>query len=475
MSLGADILLKIKAVFDSKPVEEATKKTEELGQAGTNAGQVGINASKGFAAMGQAAAASSGSIGGLASALGNMAQQLPALAGAAGPIGLAIAAFMAWKKAIDSVIESRESLAKGLRDTDLGNSAARVNTLTESYDKLRESILKAAEEAQRFYDAENSKDDAQTGADLAALELEKAQRLGQISPEDQLGRRQAEAEFADRRAGIEDAAARRKAGRNIAAINAQASAAAQDKAAASEQMDALMQEFSDLGGQYARVNEHTTRRANQWWRTRMSSQRVMEGGAAELAGIQAAMSKVAEAIKQAAERIEGADKTSAILKDRAEEAAINKAALVTSQQAAAAARGNEASDIRFAIEDKASKEREKARVKAERERIESLIEEKNRQQEAAEEHFGGLKSSASRRAQDEQREAGEFASVAESYRKKGDRKGYAKAMQDWQREQAEADAASQELLNIGTEAVRVVKGIRQEIDTLKEQLKRVGQ
>lgn len=472
---GADILLKIKAVFDSKPVEEATEKTEELGRAGTNAGQVGINASKGFAAMGQAAAASSGSIGGLASALGNMAQQLPALAGAAGPIGLAIAAFMAWKKAIDSVIKSRESLAKGLRDTDLGNSAARVNTLTESYDKLRESILKAAEEAQRFYDAENSKDDAQTGADLAALELEKAQRLGQISPEDQLGRRQAEAEFADRRAGIEDAAARRKADRNIAAINAQASAAAQDKAAASEQTDALMQEFSDLGGQYARVNERTTRRANQWWRTRMSSQRVMEGGAAELAGIQAAMSKVAQEIKQAAERIEGADKTSAILKDRAEVAAINKAALGTSQQAAAAARGNEASDIRFAIEDKAAQEREQARVKAERERIESLIEEKNRQQEAAEEHFGGLKSSASRRAQDEQREAREYAKVYESYRKKGDRKGAEKAKQDWIREDKEAEEASKVVEEIVRAHVNSMGNFKRQLETLSQQLKRVGQ
>lgn len=475
MSIGADILLKIKAVFESKPIDDATKKTEELGKAGAKAGKGGVDASKGFAAMGQAAAASSGSIGGVASALGGMAQQLPALSAAAGPIGLAIAAFMSWKEAIDSVIESKESMAKGLRDTDLGNAAARVDTLTDSYDNLKASIIKAAEEAQRFYDAENSKDDAQTNADLAALELEKAQRLGQISPEDQLGRRQTAAEFADRRAGIIDAADRRKADRQLEAIKAQASAAEQDKAAASGQTDALMQEYSDLGGQYARVNERTTRRANQWWRTRMSSQRVMEGGSAELTGIKAEMDKVADAIKQAAERIESADQTSATLTDRAKVAAINKAALMTSQSAGAAARGNEASDIRFAVDEKAAKEREQARSKAERDRLQAAIDDKNQQQAAAEERFSGLKDSATRKADTEKREAADARGVAESYRQKGDKKGYAQAMQAAAKETAEAEAASQELLAVGQESVRVIKSLRADLETLKQQLQRVGQ
>lgn len=332
MSLGADILLKIKAVFDSKPVEEATKKTEELGQSGSKAGKGGIDASKGFAAMGQTVAASSGSVGGLASALGNMAQQLPALSAAAGPIGLAIAAFMAWKKAIDSVIESRESLAKGLRDTAAGNVEAGVRSLIRYYNDLQKAIANAADEARLYADAEASKDDAQTKADLAALELDRSRRLASLAPGDTLGARAVDLDAAERRASIEDAAAKRRSDRELAALRAQESASAAAMNAAQGQRGELEGRFSELGGQYASTADRMRSRIDSAW-TPGGKQRAAEEGERELARIAAAMEKVAEEIRAATDTVAKEQRAQYGLSQQAEVNLIGRVTLASQQQA----------------------------------------------------------------------------------------------------------------------------------------------
>lgn len=344
--IGIETTGDTKAVDDAtKKVDNLSKKNEDSAKSSGKAAKGGIDAAKGFATLGQTAAASSGSIGGLASALGGMAQQLPALAGAAGPIGLAIAAFMAWKSAIDAVIASQASLDKGLRDTAIGNTEAAVRSLSEAYDRLGKSIATAAEDARAYTAAENERDDAELAAELAALDLEKAQRLSGLDTGDDIGKRAMELDISERRAAATDAAARRKADREAASIRVQSEAAAAEKALASEQIGELESKYSSLGAQYADVNAQTTRRANQWWRTPASSQRIAEAGSRELKDIQEAMDKVAQEIAKATEDRRNADRALSALAARAEVAEINRSALVTTQQTGFVQRSAERSGI----------------------------------------------------------------------------------------------------------------------------------
>ncbi len=295
--------------------------------------------------MGQAAAASNGSIGGLASALGGMDQQLPALAGAAGPIGLAVAAFMSWKSAIDAVRDAKAGLEKGLRDTAAGNSEAAIKSLSKAYEDLQDAIADAADEAQRYTDAESSKDDARTKADLAALELEKAQRTAKLNPDDKFGGRRLDLDMAEKRAAIEDAAAQRKADRELAALRAQAAAAQAAKNAASDYMTEQEGEFSDLGGQYAAVNAKA-QSANRWWAVTGTAQgRVKEAAykeaQPELARISAAMEQAAANMKDAADTMKQADREQYTLSQRAEVTLINRDTLATSRRTGATTRGTD--------------------------------------------------------------------------------------------------------------------------------------
>ncbi len=289
--------------------------------------------------MGQAAAASNGSIGGLASALGGMDQQLPALAGAAGPIGLAVAAFMSWKSAIDAVRDAKAGLEKGLRDTAAGNSEAAIKSLTKAYDALQNAIADAADEAQRYTDAESSKDDARTKADLAALELEKARRTAALDPSDTFGSRRLDLDMAERRAAIEDAAAQRKADRELAAIRAKAAAAQAAKAAASDYMTEQQGEFSDLGDQYANVADRTRKRIDKSW-TPKAKQAAAEEGAREMDRLAAAMEKAAANMKAAADTMKQADREQYTLSQQAEVSLINRETLGTSRMTGAATRNN---------------------------------------------------------------------------------------------------------------------------------------
>lgn len=328
----------------AKSVGTLSEKSDESAKSGARAKEGGLNAAKGFAALGQTAAASSGSVGGLASALGNMAQQIPALAGSAGPIGLAIAAFMAWKSAVDAVRAAQDDLAKGLRDTAAGNSEAAIKSLSKAYEDLQEAIADAADEAQRYTDAESSKDDARTKADLAALELEKAQRKAALDPADTFGGRRLDLDMAEKRAAIEDAAAQRKADRELAALRAKAAAAQASKTAAADYMDDQQSEFAGLGAQYSFVANETRKRVSSPWQTSAMRQKAAEEGAREMDRIAAAMEKAAENMKAAAETMKAADREQYTLGQQAEVNLINRDTLAATRKTGAVSRGQASAD-----------------------------------------------------------------------------------------------------------------------------------
>ncbi|NCA83650.1 MAG: hypothetical protein EOM72_13085, partial [Opitutae bacterium] len=208
-----DIWIKIRSLFDKQAVDDAAKGVEEVGKKTEAVGEAARgaqgNTDKAFSAINASAQVAEGGVAGVGNAVRTLAGQFPALNAAIAPVGLALAAFAAWKKAVDAVKESRESLAKGKFDTIMGNEEAGIRSLSAAYERLRKSIADTEDARQRLSDAEASKDDAQTAAELAALDLESAQRQARLDPADQFAQRRLDIEMSRKRAEIVDASAAR--------------------------------------------------------------------------------------------------------------------------------------------------------------------------------------------------------------------------------------------------------------------------
>lgn len=264
-----ELIIAIRSAFDRKGTEEAQRQLDATGKKADEAGKKteagGIGAAKGFSALGQAAVASGGSVQGLASALGNMAAQVPALSAAAGPIGLAIAAAMAWVRAIQAAADAQDAMDKRLSETAVGNVEASLRNLSAAYLDLKDSISSAADEVTRLYEAESAKDDAAKKADLARLSLDRARQLAALSPDDTVGRRRLDVSVAERRAEIEEAAERRKAERDHASLRAQAFSLEALKAAAEEQFRAASSKAPVLTREFDHARSRADASAGRWY------------------------------------------------------------------------------------------------------------------------------------------------------------------------------------------------------------------
>jgi hypothetical protein len=82
--------------------------------------------------------------------------------------------------------------------------------------------------------------------------------------------------------------------------------------------------------------------------------------------------------------------------------------------------------------------------------------------------------SAARKKDKEAKEASEYGKVVQSYRQKGDAKGEARALQEFARENAEAEAASRALTELTQQAATTLKAIKDQANDLKEQMKRIN-
>lgn len=117
----------------------------------------------------------------------------------------------------------------------------------------------------------------------------------------------------------------------------------------------------------------------------------------------------------------------------------------------------------------------RAAREAEKKQIQEQIEARKLLMQQDKEMYEQRQREAKGHASTESREAQEHASAAEFMRSSGSKRGYAAALQAYQQEQSEADAAQAALLAVGQEAVATMRRHKQELDTLKEQLSRIGQ
>ncbi len=329
------LIMRIRSLFDGSGSKQAADDVAEIGKASkamsdTTRAAAG-STEKSFAAINAATAVTQGGVMGVGQAVKNLAGQFPSLNAALGPVGLALAAFAAWKKAIDAVRESSASLARGRFDTTIGNQEASVRSLARAYDELQRSISSAEDARKRLSDAESAKDDARLAADLAKLELAQAEAQAALDPGDAFGRRRVDLDFAARRSSVTDAAALRKADRELANIRGEGATQEATKRAAEETVKELQDRFSTLGAEYAARNAKTTRDIEAAW-TPKGKQDAAERGEKDLARIAAAMESVAAKLTAATETRDAAERNLFTLGEKAEVNRMSRDALVTRQR-----------------------------------------------------------------------------------------------------------------------------------------------
>jgi len=266
-----------------------------------------VSAGQGFASVGQAASvAASGGLGPLSAALGGLSQQLPSLAAAAGPIGLVIAAFTAWKSAIDAVRTAAENVQKEITGIQLGNMQSGVRRLNESYKELTDQLSAASAELSRFYNAESAGADAVKRAELAKLELQAAEARAKLDPGDEFAARRLELDVARQKAAIEEAASARALKREQTAILQQTDLTRTEYGAAQAQQTALADKAAQIMAKIVQVNEQARAKADadEWGFRKKEiwagANQTTAGYASELAKVRAEMAAAAKAQERAA-------------------------------------------------------------------------------------------------------------------------------------------------------------------------------
>ncbi len=364
--------IKIKATGDSAAVDRTSKSLDTLdksqqsaNKSGTASKAASLSAGQGFSALGQAASATaSGGIGPLSSALGNLTQQIPALAGAAGPIGLAIGAFTAWAAAIKAVADNADQLQANIANIQAGNAESATKRLTQSYKDLTDQLSEASAEINRFFNAESAGDDAIKRAELAKLELAAAQSRAKLDRSDKFAGPRLELDIAQKKAAIEDAAAARASAREKQAIAAQMEIERARMAAAGEQQGALAERAAGLMGQQQSVTARASEKASAWYRTPGGKEEIWQDAGKELARIATQLESIKNEMAGTIKTQSAAGGNLASLSTARDINALSSSTRGTTQQAASIGYRNTAADINYQQREQINA----ARIAAERKR-----------------------------------------------------------------------------------------------------------
>lgn len=204
---AAEILIKIRALFEKKPVEEAKREVKELGKEAKTSGESGA---EGMNVLGTATAAMNGNVDGAVSGIGKMVASVKGLKVSMLSLSLATAAVTALVKLFQAWREKVAQAAQALRDIKFGNLQANVESTREAYERLEIAMTRAAAVAQADQDHRQAMRDAYREERMALLDLAEAKALAAAKDEEERGR--VKLEFEGRRleasgeADAEDAA-----------------------------------------------------------------------------------------------------------------------------------------------------------------------------------------------------------------------------------------------------------------------------
>jgi len=459
MSLGADILLKIRSTFENKSVEEAKKKTEELGKATDKAGK---DASSGMNVMAAATALMQGNVNGAISAIAPLIEKLKVLKVSLTQITLVGALIGSLVKLFTSIRERAAQAVEALekfRAESFEREVARIEAAHAKWDAANQKSLAIREAAHQFFLAEY---DAYKQEALAVNELAKQKELANAASEDE--RKIIENKYKGRAGDISAAydmkvSEQEKKRLEQKTRDDEAKIAENEKRIAS-QRDLSKKRFLDAGDYTQQANQ-----ASLGWGGISFS-----GGATQTAGMIDKADKAREESKRLLQESEKLRAENEQLKISAEQSRklakiqeVKTRTIGISKESADLSTTSESSSIQKAIEDKQYKDI-----------LSSQLETNDQQQAAAEQRFKPMVDAATRRRDIRVREASQSKAVTEQYRQKGDGKGLASAAQIAQQAEVSANEAQQELIRIGQQMLNTMEAFKKNGEVLREQMKRVG-
>lgn len=466
MSLGADILLKIRSTFESKPLEEAKKKTEELGKVTEKSGN---DAASGMNVMAAATALMQGNVNGAIGAIAPLIEKLKVLKVSLLQLSLVGALLGALVTLFQSIRDRAAKAAEAVemfRAEGFEREMKRVEDAHARWDIANNKSLEIRKASHDFFVAEQ---DAYKQEALAILELSKQRELSNVTSEDE--RRIIENKFkgrADEISGVYDTKIAEQEQKRLEqkAVDDENKIAQNEKEIA--RLKAMSQEQFFKAGRYTELASS--------WSSGLTGVSLTGGDSASdkvVKKAELARADSKKAMEEAKKREIENDALQRSAEQSRKDAKLQALKIRTqgfSREAATIATSREGSDIQSGIDAKDIE----AGKQAERSQIQAQIDAKEKQQKEAEERFGVSRSSLSRNAEIQSREYKDSVKIVDQYRKKGDTKGLRAAEQVAMQAKEEADAAQKALLDLGQQAAQSMAGYKAQVETLTETMKRIG-
>ena len=143
--MSNELEIKVKATGETKPLDDAKQKLDEVKGKGEGAsgafGKMGAEQGKAMQSaqnLGKALKSlASGDISGATQAAGKLA---PAIAGIAGPVMAAVAAFKIWEKVLSDIAEAQKSAKFGELETLTNNAATAAESAAREFAKVLEQL-----------------------------------------------------------------------------------------------------------------------------------------------------------------------------------------------------------------------------------------------------------------------------------------------------------------------------------------------
>lgn len=386
--MSEEVLIDIKSTADTKGIDDASKGLDNLSKTGDNADESAKKSATSMKVVGATAAATSGSIQGVAGAINTLTGNLQAMQAALPLIGALMAAFTAWKKVVEALIESQAAQAASLRDITTGNIAATIDSVAQSYNRLKQSINAVNSAQKDILEAERSLAAARRDSELADIELEKQKKLADEN--DPLKRRQIEAQAAARTASVQGAFGQQDEQLLAKSLLSQRDAAAAQREAADAQLTSLTNMFSRTAKEFSQTTLMQRQAMDKAWTP----------SGAEKAGARYAKSieALSASIKELGAQIQSAKAESDVANadyNRAQTAieinAISSSSRTTQAQATSIAAGAGVVQAQGAIDARAAKATAQAEQLA---NLEQKLAEKNQEAADLQDHLNQMHAAA---------------------------------------------------------------------------------
>jgi hypothetical protein len=372
-------------------------------------------------------------------------------------VGAAGAALVSLFKAMG---ERAEAAAQALANIKGDNLRNEVTSTAEAYDKLKASMDEATAKGDAMLEYNQAMIDANKKLSLSINEISKQRELSSAKDDDE--RLLIENKYKGKADEISGMSEREKENASMQrSIELEQETDRKIQEAEERKREATQQ--AEKASKQAQNASSTGRGKIGFWSSLVGVDRFSQwNGIAKSAG-ESTSKAIGEYGEADADLQRLTSQKEAIRKNR-EVFQKNRMAGANERTAASMATGREASDIKTGIATKTSKEE-----------LQSKIDSSEAEMSSIEERFGAKKVSLSGRASREKQEETEARNVLAAYRKKGDKKGIARAEQAVIKESAEAEEAAKALEALGQEAARVINGIKMQVKAMQEQMKRIGQ